>query len=58
MITRVYNIVLNTENKLRVDFGCSQHREKLVVMWGDMLISLSFCYVYVYHVVCLKYIYI
>lgn len=32
MITRVYNIVLNTENKLRVDFGCSQHREKLVVM--------------------------
>lgn len=22
MITRVYNIVLNTENKLRVDFEC------------------------------------
>lgn len=39
MITRVYNIVLNTENKLRVDFECSQHREKLVVMWGDMLTS-------------------
>ena len=32
MITRVYNIVLDTENKLWVDFGCSQHREKLVVM--------------------------
>lgn len=58
MIARVYNIVLKTENKLRVDFECSQHREKLVVMWGDKLISLSFCYVYVYHVIYLKYIYI